>query len=131
MDKDFLPYRTNILIKPAKKDIVLSDRADAPKYWLYGTVLAVGSEVKDIGVGDTVAYDKFGIKDVDKEGQKYFFIADDPNFVLGVIKAPCLHENVMRSTAANASPFGYCMKCNKDLEAPDLGDMVNDNLNER
>lgn len=83
---NFLPYKTNILIKPAKKDVVLSDNANAPKYWLYGTVLAVGSDVRDIHEGDVVGYDKFGIKDIDKDGEKYFFLEDNPSFILGIIK---------------------------------------------
>lgn len=81
----FEPYKTNILIRPVKKDVVLSSNANAPKYWLYGEVVGVGSEVKDIHVGDTVGYDKFGIKDVDKDGEKVFFICDDPAFILGII----------------------------------------------
>ncbi len=86
MDKqEFAAYKTNIMVKPAKKDVVLSDNANAPKYWLYGEVVSVGSEVKDIHVGDLVGYDKFGIKDVDKDGEKTFFICDDPAFILGVI----------------------------------------------
>lgn len=81
----FEPYKTNILIKPAKKDLVLSSNTNAPKYWLYGEVIGVGSEVKDIHVGDIVGYDKFGIKDVDKDGEKTFFIEDNSQFILGII----------------------------------------------
>jgi len=87
MDKqEFVAYKTNIMVLPAKKDVVLSSNANAPKYWLYGTVISVGSEVKDIHVGDIVGYDKFGIKDVDKDNEKVFFIKDDPDFILGIIK---------------------------------------------
>ncbi len=86
MDRNFVAYGSNIMVKPAKKDSVLSDNANAPKFWLYGEVVSVGSEVKNIVVGDTVGYDKFGIKDIDMEGQKYFFIEDNSQFILGLIK---------------------------------------------
>lgn len=85
MDKEFQAYKTNVTVRPAKKDVVLSSSTNAPKYWLYGEVISVGSEVKDIHIGDLVGYDKFGIKDVDKDGEKTFFIADDPAFILGII----------------------------------------------
>lgn len=73
------------MVRPQKKDVVLSSNVNAPKYWLYGEVIGVGCEVKDIHVGDTVGYDKFGIKDIDKDGEKFFFIEDNPAFILGVI----------------------------------------------
>lgn len=86
MDKNFVAYGSNIMVKPEKKDSVLSDNVNAPKYWLYGEVVSVGKDVKDIVIGDIVGYDKFGIKDIDKDGEKYFFIKDDSDFILGVIK---------------------------------------------
>lgn len=87
MDKqEFKAFGKNVMVRPSKKDVVLSSNANAPKYWLYGEVISVGSEVKDVHVGDIVGYDKFGIKDIDKDGEKYFFLKEDSDFILGIIK---------------------------------------------
>lgn len=79
---NWIPYKKNILVRPAKKEGVISETA---KYWLYGEVIGVGTDVQDIQIGDTVAYDKFGIKDIDRNGEKVFFIKDDSDFILGLI----------------------------------------------
>lgn len=87
MDKqEFVAFGKNIMVRPSKKDVVLSSNANAPKYWLYGEVVSIGSEVLNVAVGDIVGYDKFGIKDIDRDGEKYFFLKEDSDFILGIIK---------------------------------------------
>lgn len=78
------PYKTNILIKPEDKKKVIGNTA---KYYLYGEVLAVGNEVKDIKVGDRIGYTLWGLKDIEEsDGTKYYFVKDDSAFILGVLK---------------------------------------------
>ena len=76
------PYKNNILIEPADKNKVIGDTQT--KY-LYGKVLAVGSEVKDIKAGDTIGFTQWGTnKIVMADGKEHYFIADNSEFILGI-----------------------------------------------
>lgn len=78
----WIPYKTNILVKPSLKNKVIGNNN---KYQLFGEVLAVGSEVKDIVVGDTVGFSIWAIKDLEEEAlEKNIFLRDDPMFILGI-----------------------------------------------
>ena len=78
------PYKTNILIEPADKNKVIGNTQT--KY-LYGKVLAVGSEVKDIKVGDTLGYTMWGTnKIVMADGKEHYFLQDNSEFILGILK---------------------------------------------
>jgi co-chaperonin GroES (HSP10) len=77
------PYKTNILIEPQDKNKVIGDTQT--KY-LYGKVLAVGSEVKDIKVGDTLGYTMWGTnKIVMADGKEHYFLQDNSEFILGIL----------------------------------------------
>lgn len=76
------PYKNNIQISPSSKNKIIGDTA---KFFLFGEVLAIGSEVKDIKVGDTIGYTQWGINKIEKGGVEHFFIQDNPDFVLAVI----------------------------------------------
>lgn len=77
-------YKTNIRFRPKEKKKVIGNTATK---FLYGEVLAVGSEVKEIKVGDTIYYTQWGTWKVEKEdGTEDWYIADDPYFILGVEK---------------------------------------------
>ena len=76
------PYKTNIQVVPVSKEKVIGDTA---KFRLYGEVVAVGSEVKDIKVGDTIGYTIFGVEDItEADGTKIFYLQDNPDFILAV-----------------------------------------------
>lgn len=78
------PYRNNILIEPTSKNKIIGDTST--KY-LYGKVLAIGSEVKDIKVGDTLGYTMWGTnKIVMADGKEHYFLQDDSQFILGIMK---------------------------------------------
>jgi hypothetical protein len=77
-------YGSNIIVKPVEKNKIIGDTS---KYYLYGDVLSVGHLVKNIKVGDTIGYVLWGIKDiVMADGQKHFFVQDNPDFILGILK---------------------------------------------
>ena len=80
-----MAYKTNIEIKPRSKNKIIGDTS---KFFLYGEVLAVGSEVsKEIEVGDTIHYTQWGTnKVVMEDGSERFYITDDPQFILDVVK---------------------------------------------
>lgn len=78
----FKPYRNNVLIKPASKGKIVGDTA---MYYLYGEVLAVGEDVKNIKVGDTIGYTLWGLSEIlEADGTKHFYVKDDPKFILGI-----------------------------------------------
>ena len=75
-------YKTNIKIEPESKHKIIGDTS---KYYLFGKVLDVGSEVKDIKVGDTIGYTLWGLTEiVEADGSKHFFVKDDADFILAV-----------------------------------------------
>ena len=86
MQNNWLPYKNNILIAPKSKEKIIGDTA---KYYLYGEVLDVGSEVKDIKKGDIIAYTLWGLNEIlEANGTKHYLIQDNPDFILAV-----RHEN--------------------------------------
>lgn len=81
----FLPYKKNILIFPQSRNKIIGDTS---KFYLFGEVLAVGSEVsKEIEVGDTIGYTLWGLTEIlEADGNKHYFIQDSSDFILGVSK---------------------------------------------
>lgn len=79
------PFGNNILIAPESKNKIIGDTS---KYYLFGKVLAVGSSVnKEIEVGDTIGFTLWGMnKIIEADGTEHFFVQDNPDFVLGLIK---------------------------------------------
>ncbi len=77
----FKPYKNNILIKPKDKEKIIGNTAT--KY-LYGEVLDIGSDVKNITIGDTIGYTQWGInKIITADNEEHFFVQDNPDFILG------------------------------------------------
>lgn len=75
-------YKNNILFVPKEKKRVMGETATKR---LYGDVLDVGEDVKDIKKGDTIYFTKWGTWKVEKEdGTEDWYIPDDPYFILGV-----------------------------------------------
>lgn len=87
MKNNWKPFGNNILIAPESKNKIIGDTS---KYFLYGKVLAVGDKVfSGIEVGDTIGYTLWGLNKLEKDGEEFFFLQDNPDFVLGLIK----HDN--------------------------------------
>ncbi len=78
------PFGKNILIKPIVKKQVLVSQEELLTDT--GEVIAVGDKVKDIKVGDTIAYLFWGTNSVDIGNEKFWLIPEDDNFILGKIK---------------------------------------------
>ena len=80
----FKPFGNNILINPKDKGKIIGETAT--KY-LYGEVLDVGEDVKHIKKGDTIGFTLWGLTElVEADGTKHYFIIEDPQFILGVVK---------------------------------------------
>lgn len=75
-------FGNNICVKPFSRNKIIGDTA---KYYLYGEVMDVGIEVKEIKVGDIVGYVLWGLKEVEfSDGTKQYFIQEHSDFILGV-----------------------------------------------
>lgn len=74
------PFGSNILVEPVeKKQILVSDQKSLCEY---GKVVAIGSEVKEIKVGDTVGYLVWGVNSLQVEDKKYYFVPETSDFIL-------------------------------------------------
>ncbi len=81
---EFKAFGTNIKVLPKDK---IKYVGDSSKYYLYGEVIDVGSEVKNLKIGDQIGFTLWGLREILLEdGSKQYFIKEDPNFILGVIK---------------------------------------------
>ena len=78
-----IPFDNNIIVKPTQKKQVLV--SDNKKLCLYGEVIAVGDLVKDIKVGETIIYEKWGLKSPEIDGEEVHFISRLSPFLLGKI----------------------------------------------
>jgi len=82
-NNSFLPFGNNISIKPDTKDQILKTNT----FCEHGKVVAVGDEVvKDIKVGDEVAFWLFGIKEVAHGEDKHYILPVDDRFILELKK---------------------------------------------
>lgn len=82
---NFTPYGNNIKIEPKSKNKIIGDTS---KYYLFGEVVAVGDQVKNISIGDTIGFTLWGLNEIQQEdGTKEYFVQDTPDFILGVVKA--------------------------------------------
>lgn len=77
------PFGRQILVKPVEKQQVLvSDDGTLSEY---GEVIAIGKEVKTIQVGEKIGFSVFGIEKLIVDEQKFYFIKEDDEFLLGTI----------------------------------------------
>lgn len=81
MDK-IKPFGKNILIEPYTKQQILSTGSLCE----YGTVLAIGSDVKEVKVGDKIGFTIWGLNALEVEDRKYYFVPEDTRFVLGTFE---------------------------------------------
>lgn len=75
------PLFNNILIKPTEVDTIL--RSNEGTLCEYGEVLAVGDDVQVVKVGDTIGFTSWGVKKLERNGEKYYIVPEDGRFVLG------------------------------------------------
>ena len=75
------PLNDQILVKPEeKKQILVSDNKN---FCMYGEVMAIGKDVKEIKVGDKIIYEIWGLKSPEIYGENYHFIQESSPFLLG------------------------------------------------
>ncbi len=90
MSKSLRPLKSNILVKPNQKSEQLESGLFLPPSALKndmpegGAVVAVGSDVEDIKVGDEVVFKKYASSDVEMNGVKYMLVPEDD--VLAVVE---------------------------------------------
>ena len=77
------PFGNNILVKPHEQDTIL--KATEGGLCEYGEVLEIGSDVKEIKVGDVLGFTVWGVNRLNIENEKFYFIPEDSRFVLGVV----------------------------------------------
>lgn len=77
------PFGRNILVIPVKKEQILVSDSDPIN--TYGEVVAVGNEVKEIKVSDVIGFTKWGVRELEIDGTKHFFVPEDSEFILGNI----------------------------------------------
>lgn len=78
------PFGNNILVRPVEVKQVLVNQSRS--LYEFGDVLAIGEDVKRIKVGDKIAYTIWGIKSIEIENEKHYFIPEDDRFILGKIE---------------------------------------------
>lgn len=77
------PIFNNILVKPQEAEGFL--RSSEGLLTEIGKVIAVGEDVQRIKIGDEIAFSKWGVKNVEKDNEKYYFIPEDGRFILGIV----------------------------------------------
>lgn len=78
------PFGNRILIKPEEKEqVLISDDGTLNEY---GTVIAVGPDVKTIKEGMKVGFSVFGVEKLVIGDEKNYFIQESPEFLLAIIE---------------------------------------------
>jgi co-chaperonin GroES (HSP10) len=79
------PILNQILIQPiAKEQVLVSDRESLCEY---GEVIAKGSQVSDaIKVGDIIGHVIWGLKHLEVDGVKYYFVPEDEDVLLCILE---------------------------------------------
>ena len=81
MDKG-KPFGKNIRFIPKVKDKIIGDTS---KYWLYGTVEAIGDKVEEIKVGQTIEFTQWALnKTIMEDKEERFYVKEDDEFILNV-----------------------------------------------
>ncbi len=80
----FIPYKDKIEVRPFKKEgIILSQEESLIEA---GEVVAIGSDVTFVKVGDTVYFDAWGCSktpESEKDGERHYVVPENSNIILG------------------------------------------------
>lgn len=77
------PLFNHILVKPAEhKQVLVSSQTSLDAN---GVVLAVGPDVSTVKVGDRIAFLIWGLNSVEIDGQKFYLVPENSNFLLGKV----------------------------------------------
>lgn len=82
--RNIKPFGSRILVKPMEKQTVLA--SDDGTLNEYGEVIAVGTGVHTIKVGDKIGFSVFGVEKLVIDEEKYYFVKEDDEFVLAIIE---------------------------------------------
>lgn len=75
------PFGKQILIQPIKEQAILGEVSCR-----YGKVQAIGDEVEKIKVGEVIAYEAYGLKELTVGKEELVFISEDSDFLLCVLE---------------------------------------------
>ena len=79
------PLYNQILILPVEVSGILKD-PNNPSFAMYAKVEAIGPDVKTVQEGDTIAFLVWGLNHTEVNGKKYYFIADEKEFLLAKVE---------------------------------------------
>ncbi len=76
----FIPFPNQIHVKPITSKGILGETQCA-----YGKVMAIGNNVDNVKLGDVIAYEKYGLKEVTIDKEEVVVIHKDSDFLLGYV----------------------------------------------
>lgn len=77
-------FGKNLLVEPfVKSQILVAEKVSMCEY---GTVIAKGSLVKEIEIGDIIGFKSWGVSQLDIEDKVYYFVPESDDFVLGKLE---------------------------------------------
>ena len=79
-----IPYGNNILVKPIEKKQVLVSQSKT--LCEYGEVVAIGSDVQFVKVGDVIGYTIWGLNSLEIDNEKHYFVQEQSEFILGKLE---------------------------------------------
>ena len=74
------PFGNNILVLPDEKQTVISVKNTSKCD--YGKVIAIGKDVKEIKVGDTIGFVNHGLLALEVDKTKLYFVPECSDFIL-------------------------------------------------
>lgn len=75
------PFGKYIYVKPIQEKGVLDQ-----KLCEYGEIIDVGSEVKLLKKGQTIGFLAWGVKHLEMNDEKYYFVPEDGDFILCIVE---------------------------------------------
>lgn len=99
------PYGRRIHVRPeAAKTLIQSNEANLIEK---AVVIAVGTSVFNIRVGDIVLFTSFGVDSIDIDGERNYFLLDDDAFILAIERD--VAEEPMQGAVAASVPTSPTM----------------------
>lgn len=78
------PFGKYVYVKPVEKKTVLV--SDTGMLCEYGEIIDVGSEVKLLKKGQTIGFLAWGVKHLEIDEVRHYFVPEDGDFILCVIE---------------------------------------------